>query len=143
MRLSAGQRPGRADLQQGGALGREQIAWARQILTKCKSARWTFVILHRPLWDYDNGNQNGWIEIERQLDGRNYTVFAGHEHRYRRFVRRGMNYYQLATTGGSSELRGIKHGEIDHFAWVTMKRPGPVIANVKLDGVLSDTFVTD
>ena len=46
-----------------------------------------------------------------------------------------MNLYQLATTGGGSKLRGLRYGEFDHLAWVTMKKDGPVIANVLLDGV--------
>ena len=46
---------------------------------------------------------------------------AGHIHRYQKFVRQGMNYYQLATTGGGSRLRGVAYGEFDHVAWVTMK----------------------
>ncbi|HZZ77029.1 MAG TPA: metallophosphoesterase [Gemmataceae bacterium] len=126
--------------QKGGGLGAEQIAWTRKVLSANQSARWIFVVLHRPLWNDKNGNDNGWADVERLLDARTYTVFAGHEHRYQRFVRRGMNYYQLATTGGGSTLRGPKHGESDHFAWVTMKKDGPVVANVLLDGVLSDTF---
>jgi hypothetical protein len=127
--------------QNGGGLGKEQIAWARTVLSANQGARWTFVVLHRPLWDDNNGAENGWTDIEHMLDGRRYTVFAGHEHRYQRAVRRGMNYYQLATTGGSSALRGARHGEIDHFAWVAMKKEGPIVSNVILDGVLSDNFV--
>src|SRR5271156_6304585 len=49
-----------------------------------------------------------------------------------------MNYYQLATTGGGSRLRGIEYGEFDHVAWVTMKKEGPVLANLLLEGVLAD-----
>jgi hypothetical protein len=130
--------------QNGGSLGKDQIAWARKVLSGNQGVRWTFVILHRPLWDEKNGNgkENGWMDVERLLDGRRYTVFAGHEHRYQRFIRRGMNYYQLATTGGGSSLRGPRHGEIDHFAWVTMKKNGPVVANVLLDGILPDNFAT-
>jgi hypothetical protein len=67
--------------------------------------------------------------------GRKYTVFCGHIHHYRKFVRNGMNYYQLATTGGGSRLRGVKFGEFDQIAWITMKKDGPRIANVLLDGV--------
>jgi hypothetical protein len=126
--------------QRGGRLGREQIAWARRILSGSQGARWTFVILHRPLWDQGNENENGWTELEHLLDGRCYTVFVGHEHRYQRFVRRGMNYYQLATTGGDSRLRGPRHGEVDHFVWVTMKKDEPVVANVLLDGILPDNL---
>ena len=69
---------------------------------------------------------------------RPYTVFCGHVHRYRKFVRQGRNYYQLATTGGGSKMRGVRYGEFDHIVWVTMKKDGPVLANMLLDGVLPD-----
>ena len=56
-------------------------------------------------------------------------MFAGHIHRYQKFVRQGMNYYQLATTGGGSKLRGLRYGEFDQIAWVTVQedrhRPSP------------------
>ena len=35
-------------------------------------------------------------------------------------------------------MRGVEHGEFDHVAWVTMKKTGPVFANVLLDSVLGD-----
>src|SRR5205814_10080890 len=79
--------------------------------------------------------KNGWIDVEKALAGRNYTVFAGHIHRYQKYVRQGMNYYQLATTGGGSRMRGVRYGEFDHLVWVTMKDSGPVLANVMLDGI--------
>jgi hypothetical protein len=49
-----------------------------------------------------------------------------------------MNYYQLATTGGGSSLRGVKYGEFDQSAWVTMTADGPIVANVALNGVHPD-----
>src|SRR5262249_20692648 len=126
--------------QGGGNLGRDQLAWARRTLIDSQGVRWTFVFLHRPLWDDDNSKANGWADVEQLLDGRRYTVFAGHEHRYQRFIRQGMNYYQLATTGGGSRLRRPRHREFDHFVWVTMKKDGPVVANVLLDGILPDSL---
>ncbi len=63
-------------------------------------------------------------------------MFCGHVHRYQMFDRNGTNYYQLATTGGGSRLRGVEYGEFDHVAWVTMKKDAPLIANVMLDGIL-------
>jgi len=51
-----------------------------------------------------------------------------------------MNYYQLATTGGGSRLRGVRYGEFDHIVWVTMKKSGPVLANIMLDGVLPENL---
>jgi hypothetical protein len=129
--------------QGGGNLGWEQLAWARKVLSGSQGARWTFLFMHRPLWDYENGKENGWADVEQLLAGRRYTVFAGHEHRYQRFVRHGMHYYQLATTGGGSSLRGPSHGEFDHFTWVTMKKDGPVVANVLLNGILPDNLAAN
>lgn len=126
--------------QGGGNLSREQLSWTRTVLSSSQNVCWTFIFLHRPLWDQDNRQENGWSEVEQLLAGRRFTVFAGHEHRYQRFIRNGMHYYQLATTGGGSNLRGPKHGEFDHFVWVTMKKDGPMVANVLLDGILPDTL---
>jgi len=33
-------------------------------------------------------------------------------------------------------MRGVEEGEFDHFVWVTMKKDGPVLANILLDAVL-------
>src|SRR5271154_2855050 len=94
----------------------------------------------KPVWMQENLGTNGWLEIEKALAGRNYTVFAGHIHRYQKFVRNGMNYYQLATTGGGSKLRGLTYGEFDQVAWITMRDKQPVIANVMLDGILPENL---
>jgi hypothetical protein len=59
-------------------------------------------------------------------------------HIFRKFIRNGMNYYQLATIGGGSSMRGVEYGEFDQIAWVTMKKYGPVIAQLGLDGVMKD-----
>src|SRR5262249_4004521 len=52
------------------------------------------------------------------------------------------NYYMLATTGGGSLMRGVEYGEFDHIVWVTMKKDGPVLANILLDGVLREDLAT-
>ena len=39
-------------------------------------------------------------------------------------------------------LRGKEAGEFDHICWVTMKREGPVVANLLLDGVLPGNIKT-
>src|SRR5262249_11046626 len=118
-----------------GKISANQINYVKKVLDSNRDVRWTIVALHRPLWTESNGEKNGWIEVEKLLEGRRYTVFAGHLHHYRKYVRNGMAYYQLATTGGGSKMRGLRYGEFDHIAWITMKKDGPVIANVMLDGV--------
>ena len=120
------------------ALGKEQIAYAHKVLADNREARWTFVFVHHPLWATSNGEKNGWLDFEKGLAGRSYTVFAGHVHRYQKFVRQGMNHYQLATTGAGSALRGVEMGEFDHFAWITMKKGGPLLANLMLDALLPE-----
>jgi len=119
--------------------GPEQQEWLRQTLGQNRDVRWTFVFFHKPVWQEGMGDpaSQGWTPIEEALQegNRQYTVFVGHEHNYAKFVRRGREYFMLATTGGGSKMRGVEYGEFDHVAWVTMKETAPVIANVLLDGV--------
>jgi predicted phosphodiesterase len=129
-----------APAENGGKISKEQIEFVRQVLKENGDVRWTIVALHRPLWSQADLSTNGWLEVEKALQGRTYTVFAGHVHRYQKFVRHGMNYYQLATTGGGSRLRGVPYGEFDHIVWVTMKKDGPVLANLMLDGILPENL---
>jgi predicted phosphodiesterase len=119
----------------------EQIEYVKNALEKNANVRWTIVALHKPIWAYGDLEKSGWLNVEKLLAGRKYTVFAGHVHRYQKYVRNGMNYYQLATTGGGSRLRGIRYGEFDHLVWVTMKDTGPVLANVMLDGIYPEDLV--
>jgi hypothetical protein len=121
-----------------GGIDPEQREYVRKTLAANAGVRWTFVFLHKPIWTARDLNKNGWGEVEQALAGRKYTVFCGHVHRYQKFVRNGNNYYQLATTGGGSRLRGPEYGEFDHVAWVTMKADAPLIANVMLDGILPE-----
>lgn len=116
------------------AIGDEQVAYAQKVLEENRDVRWTFVVIHRPLWFHPV--HNGWDKVEKLLKGRQYTVFAGHFHMYQKTVRQGMNYYTFATTGGGSPLRGPEYGEFDHIVWVTMKKDKPVIANLLLEGIL-------
>jgi hypothetical protein len=124
-----------------GRISKEQVEYFEKVLRDNPKVRWIFVCVHKPIWTQNNLDSSGWLDIEKALAGRNYTVFAGHIHRYQKFVRQGMNYYQLATTGGGSRLRGVAYGEFDHVAWITMKPAGaPVIANIMLDGILPENL---
>jgi hypothetical protein len=120
------------------AVDKEQRAWIKKILEANAGVRWTFVFIHKPIWADKDLVKNGWAEVEKTLAGRKYTVFCGHLHRYQKYIRNGNNYYQLATTGGGSRIRGVPYGEFDQIAWVTMKKDSPLIANVLLDGILPE-----
>jgi len=122
----------------------EQQAWLAKTIEANRDSRWTFVFVHQPVWIGKDLEKNGWASVEKSLAGRNYTVFCGHLHRYKVYDRNGMKYYQLATTGGGSRMRGPEYGEFDQVAWVTMKKEAPLIANILLEGILpSDLKLPD
>ncbi len=116
-----------------------QINYMEKALQANKSVRWTFIFMHRPLFVEQEGKlHEGWAKIENMLEGRRYTVFAGHWHTYAKHEKHGQSYICLATTGGGSNLSGIGAGEFDHIVWVTMTDQGPRIANLLLDGIYDE-----
>jgi hypothetical protein len=115
----------------------QQMRFIETVLADNGDARWTIVLVHQPLWDTDDIDPD-WLRVESLLGERDYTVFAGHYHRYSRQRRHDRNYITLATTGGGSALRGPLFGEFDHVAWVTVSDAGPRIANVLLDGIVDE-----
>jgi hypothetical protein len=112
----------------------KQNEWLKGVLNKNKDVRWTFIFLHNPVWDNDIIPPE-WIEVERMLGDRPFTVFGGHFHEYTREVRNNRDYITLATTGGDSDLKGIDYGQFDHVTMVNMKNNEPVIANLMLSGI--------
>ncbi len=131
----------------------EQLAYVEKVLRENAEVRWTFVFIHQPLWDVPKIPLPGqvtaprmkpdWLRVEQLLGDRPYTVFAGHYHRYTEHVRNNRQFITLATTGGGSDLRGTTFGEFDQVARVSMTSAGPVIANLRLDGILPHDVVTD
>jgi serine/threonine-protein phosphatase CPPED1 len=121
-----------------GKFGPDQVAEVKKVLEDNRDVRWTLVFMHRPIWHSKDAAKLGWLPVEEALKGRRCTVFAGHEHKYQRELRNGIRFYTLATTGGSSKLRGLQFGEFDHIVWVTMKSDGPVLANLMMDGILPE-----
>jgi predicted phosphodiesterase len=110
----------------------EQISYFRDVLTEHADVKWTFVFVHRPVWQAIEENQR-FKEIEAALAGRAYTIFAGHSHTYDLDQRNGMDYLRLSTTGGTWVME--PPGNFDHIVWVTMTDEGPIIGNITLDGI--------
>ncbi|MBD3236491.1 MAG: hypothetical protein GF330_07295 [Candidatus Eisenbacteria bacterium] len=121
----------------------EQVDYFRRALEENADARWTLLFLHKPLWVYEAEEAPGWAELEELLMGRDYTVFAGHFHQYRKHVRRDRRYFVLATCGGVSSLRGPDRGEFDHVVWATMTDEGPRVSNLMLDGIWDEDVFTE
>jgi hypothetical protein len=125
-----------------------QINFIKKTLGEHKDVRWTFLFFHKPAWmveEFDGYGEDalaktGWDKIEKLLDDRKYTVFAGHIHRYTHTIRQRHDYITLATMGGGSALRGPVFGQFDHVMWVTMTDDGPILANLMLDGIWDKDF---
>lgn len=118
----------------------EQVRYFEQVLEQHPDVDWTLLFFHKPLWQAEEA---GFLAIEAALQDRPYTVFAGHTHRYLKQQRRGRDYYILGTTGGGSGLNGAAFGQLDHLAWVSVRKDGPKVANLALDGILPDNIVTE
>lgn len=140
------------------SIGDEQMDYLRKILDANRRVRWTFVFMHRPTWlpDFSNRTPKNGEKFEAMLADRPFTIFAGHDHKYSTAERNGRRCYVLSTTGAqgrgpdfttskgnrSKELLGLDKGEFDHLVWVTMTADGPRIANLLLDGILTDNLQT-
>ncbi|MEQ9442011.1 MAG: PA14 domain-containing protein [Cyclobacteriaceae bacterium] len=123
----------------GVTISDEQVAYVQGVLTEHTDVRWTMLFMHHPIWDYQD--LSGFQPIEEALQGRDYTVIAGHRHRYLYEARKNKDYITLASTGGGSPLRGPQFGEYDHVVWVTMAPEGPTLANIQLEGIFEPDFV--
>jgi calcineurin-like phosphoesterase family protein len=119
-----------------GEISPEQSAYFEKVLADNSKARWTVLLMHKPVWN--RPDDKGLGRIEAALKGRPYTLINGHLHRYSYTVRNGADYIMLGTTGGGRAFDGSP-GAMDHMLWVTMTKDGPSIANLRLDGVLDKT----
>lgn len=122
-------------------LTEEQTDFVLKSLEDNKDVRWTFIFMHHPIWHYDTGGR--FESIQSALKNRKHTVIAGHVHRYHHAKHNDANYYTLATTGGGNSLLGENFGRFDHITWMTMTDDGPVMANLKLDGILPHDITND
>ena len=113
------------------AISETQVAWVEEVLASHPGVRWTILLMHKPAWEYDSSE---FQRIEELLQGRPYTVIAGHEHYFNYSKRLDRDYITMATTGGIWLTEG--GGSFDHIAWVTMTEQGPIISNVALCGLL-------
>ena len=113
-----------------------QLEYFAKALAENADVSWTLVFMHEPLWVKDYDGKAGWDDFEALLDGRQYSVFAGHYHCYEKSLHDGQRYYQLATTGGGSPLTWPLTGHFDQIMWVTMTEDGPRTACLVISGIV-------
>ena len=118
-----------------GEIGTEQSSYFQEVIADHPAVRWTMLFMHKPVWQRDD--EPDFARLEAELSDRPYTVFGGHFHSYSHTVKNGRDYIMLGTTGGGQSVEG--EGSFDHITLVTMTEDGPVIGNVKLEGILDKT----
>ncbi len=115
-----------------GEISEEQSAYFEKVIADHPDVRWTFVLMHKPVWQREEkGNLS---RIETALGTRNYTVLNGHLHKYSYTERNNRDYIMVATTGGGQDAESDM--AFDHITLVSFNEDGPSIANLRLDGIL-------
>jgi hypothetical protein len=118
-----------------GEVGDAQSAYFEKVIAGNPNVRWTFLFMHKPVWQRQApGNLE---RIEAALSKRNYTLFNGHFHKYGYTERNGNDYIMMATTGGGQDK--TSNSAFDHISLVTVAEDEPSILNLRLDGMLDKT----
>ena len=118
-----------------GAMSNSQFEYYKQVLDKYQNVRWTFVLMHKPMWTRED--EKGFGRLENLLKDRPYTVINGHVHSFSHRIKNNRDYIILGTTGGAQ-----KEGDsaaFDHFTLVRMAKEKPIITHLKMSGILDET----
>lgn len=118
-----------------GAVGDEQAAYFEKVIAENPDVRWTFLLMHKPIWKREG--ENAFLRIEAALKDRPYTLFNGHFHSYAHSVRHDRDYVILGTTGGGQDPKD--ENAFDHVTMVVVGDGEPSIATLRMDGVLDKT----
>jgi len=115
-----------------GAMGADQLEYFRGVLEEFPEVKWTFVLMHKPLWMRED--EKGLGPMETLLADRPYSVINGHLHTLSHRKRLGRDYLILGTTGGSQQAQDSM--SLDHVTLIRMLVK-PEITHVRMDGILN------
>ena len=116
-----------------GGMSQAQLDYFTEVLETNPNVKWTFVLMHKPLWMRED--EKGLGPLEDVLSDREYTVINGHFHSFSNQMRKGHSYTILGTTGGSQKPQDSM--AFDHVSLVRMAKK-PVITHLKMEGILNE-----
>ncbi|MBO0330687.1 metallophosphoesterase family protein [[Muricauda] lutisoli] len=116
-----------------GGMSKAQLDYFTKVLKDNPDVKWTFVLMHKPLWMRED--EKGLGPLENVLADREYTVINGHFHSFSNQMRKGHSYTILGTTGGSQNPQDSM--AFDHVSLVRMAKK-PVITHLKMEGILNE-----
>lgn len=117
-----------------GGMSNSQFNYFKNVLGKYPKVKWTFILMHKPLWRRDDDKGLG--QLEALLSERPYTVINGHVHSFSHQLRNNRDYIILGTTGGAQREKDSM--AFDHISLVRMAKK-PVITHLKMEGILDET----
>ena len=117
-----------------GAMSTDQQDYFEQVIESSAQVRWTFVLMHKPLWT--RNDDKGLDRLIKALGDRPFTVFNGHEHSFSYEEKNNRDYIKLGTTGGYQNEQDPN--AFDHITLVRMAVAAPVITHIRLDGILNE-----
>lgn len=117
-----------------GGMSSDQFEYYKKVLEKNPNVKWTFVLMHKPLWMREDDKGLG--KLEDLLSNRPFTVINGHFHSFSHRKKNGRDYTILGTTGG---LQNVKDSmAFDQVTLIRMAKK-PVITHLRMDGILDET----
>jgi hypothetical protein len=114
-----------------GGMSNDQFNYFKDVLENYPNVKWTFVLMHKPIWKREGDKGLG--KLESLLANRPYTVINGHEHTFSHRLRNERDYMILGTTGGGQNKTDSM--AFDHVSLVRMAKE-PVISHLKMNGIL-------
>lgn len=115
-----------------GEISDEQSSYFEKVIKQNQNVRWTFILMHKPVWQREgDGNLS---RIEGALGEQNYTVINGHLHAYSYTHRNNRDYMILGTTSGGQNPQNDM--AFDHVTLINMNEEKPGIVNLRLEGIL-------
>ena len=117
-----------------GGMSNDQLDYYETVLDQNPEVKWTFVLMHKPLWMREDDKGLG--KLEALLADRPYTVFNGHFHSFSHRERNGRDYTILGTTGGGQNPSDSM--AFDHVTVVRMAIE-PDVTHLKMEGILDET----
>jgi len=113
-------------------LGNEQMEFILRDISRNRQTSHLYIFLHKPIWLYPGKLKTQWNQIEKNLEGLNYTVVAGHIHLSAASLIKGKRFFISGPTGGRMRFpRNTQMGLFHHYSWFTVDKDTTTIALIE------------
>jgi hypothetical protein len=119
--------------------GTRQMAFIEENIRQHGDVHQFFLFFHQPVWAFSGPLKSDWERIESFLEGKAYSVFAGHIHALGSKHRKGHRYLIVGPTGGKMRLpRNPMLGLFHHFTWIVVEGETSSVAFIEPGSIRSE-----